>query len=321
MATIRRSGNRDRAHRPALGGFPHTVGLAAGGRRHAGFTAPAYVGMTDSPGLRRLALKATEWVWKRLEPGPDPTVDPDGTSQGHAQAGLPVPVYEALYESHAVAHPDETVVGELIFGPIELEILVAQGLAPTNTLVDLGCGVGRLACEVAKWMHGGAYIGTDVSDSMLRRAESRLAALEGIPDCAVRWIKQRGTSFDLPDRSVDMIAAFSVFTHIEHEDTYNFLRDGLRVIRPGGRFVFSCLPMDLATARSVFESSARLEHSDRWAQVRNVTTSVDLMDAISRMAGWEQERWIPARADYFGQTVCVLQAPPAGAGVGQTPPG
>lgn len=224
-------------------------------------------------------------------------------------------IYEALYESHATAHADETVVGGLHLGPVELEILVDQGLRPNHTLVDLGCGIGRLACEVAGWMDGGEYIGTDVSDTMLARAATRLAELGATPGCTVRWLKQQGTTFDLPDGSADMISAFSVFTHIEHEDTYNFLRDGRRVIRPDGRFVFSCLPMDLLPSRYIFEASARLSFSERWGRVRNVTTSMDLMDSISRMAGWETERWIPTTTDYFGQTICVLRPRAGGPGV------
>ncbi|MEA2844480.1 MAG: hypothetical protein QOJ69_2151 [Actinomycetota bacterium] len=255
---------------------------------------------------RRLVSDATtrfiHWLRQAADPSPS-----TGKPAEDAGADPPGDLYEMLYESHATSQTDETVVGDLSLGPIELEILVDHGLRPTDTLVDLGCGIGRLACEVARWMDGGEYIGTDVSDTMLRRAQSRLAALDTPPKCTVRWIKQRGTTFDLPDQSADMISAFSVFTHIEHEDTYNFLHDGRRLIRPDGRFVFSCLPMDLLPSRYLFDASARLDFSERWARIRNVTTSVDLMDAISRMAGWEPERWIPTSTDYFGQTICVLR--------------
>lgn len=267
---------------------------------------------------RELVSNATGWVRDRLR-------RPDGPGSAEAAAASPpvaeaeaeadappVDIYETLYESHATSQTDETVVGDLRLGPVELEILVDHGLRPTDTLVDLGCGIGRLACEVARWMDGGEYIGTDVSDTMLRRAAARLAEVGGPTNCTVRWIKQLGTTFELPDQSVDMISSFSVFTHIEHEDTYNFLRDGRRVIRPDGRFVYSCLPMDLVASNHIFEASARLSYSQRWTRVRNVTTSIDLMDSISRLAGWEPERWIPTSSDYFGQTICLLRPAPSG---------
>lgn len=264
---------------------------------------------------RRLVSDATAWMIDRLRQEADPLSGAASNARPSPDATEDTPpadIYEALYESHATSQTDETVVGDLRLGVVELEILVDQGLRPADTLVDLGCGIGRLACEVAGWMDGGEYIGTDVSDTMLRRAQSRLDELEGTPNWTVRWLKQRGTTFDLPDESADMISAFSVFTHIEHEDTYNFLLDGRRVIRPNGRFVFSCLPMDLLASRILFDDSARLDFSERWARVRNVTTSIDMMEAISRMAGWEPERWIPTSTDYFGQTICVLRPRPEG---------
>lgn len=227
-----------------------------------------------------------------------------------ASAGAARPdIYEQLYESHARSQGDETVVGDLALGPVEFEIVREHGLQPHHTLVDLGCGIGRLAREVIPWMAPeGSYIGIDISATMLRRAEQRLHGVDH--RCSVKWKKQAGRGFALDDRSVDMICAFSVFTHIEHEDTYEFLRDGRRVIRPAGRFVFSCLPMNMADSRQIFYGSAQSEFSERWSTVRNVTTSVDLMNSISAMAGWEPQTWITGSRERFGQALCVLKPLP-----------
>jgi hypothetical protein len=115
-----------------------------------------------------------------------------------------------------------------------------------------------------------------------------------------------------------MVAAFSVFTHLEHEDSYRYLVDARRVVRPGGTFVFSCLTMDLDLSCDVFSTSASLPFEARWQAVRNVTTSYELMDAISQLAGWRVERWIrggdaevpvhgqPGVELALGQSICVL---------------
>ena len=59
--------------------------------------------------------------------------------------------YEELYESYARELKADQVVGhgdfELI-GRTELALLQIEGLQPAHTLVDLGCGVGRLAVHV-----------------------------------------------------------------------------------------------------------------------------------------------------------------------------
>ena len=44
-----------------------------------------------------------------------------------------------------------------------------------------------------------------------------------------------------PDACADMVCAFSVFTHLLHTETYLYLEDIRRVLRPGGRLVFSFL--------------------------------------------------------------------------------
>jgi hypothetical protein len=118
-----------------------------------------------------------------------------------------------------------------------------------------------------------------------------------------------------------MVCAFSVFTHMEHEDAYRYLKDARRIVRSGGRFVFSCLPMNLEFARDVFLASSEDDERTRWSKVRNVTTSVDLMTTIAQLASWTVLRWwpgdqtnIPMRDTGelfpFVQSVCVLESPP-----------
>ncbi len=243
------------------------------------------------------------------DPPPAPA-EPDGPD-----------LYETLYEDHARRHSDHDVVGagafELI-GRRELAVLTAEGLAPASTLVDLGCGIGRMAVHAIPFLVGGHYIGTDIAPSMLERAQARIAPAIPDPPCKVSWVKQVGTTFAVPDQSVDAFCAYSVFTHIEHEDAFNFLVDARRAVRPAGIFVFSCLPMDLQVSREIFLASAAVDHAARWSVVRNVTTSVDLMESIVRLAGWRVRRWYPGdeenvpldgRLHAFGQSVCVLDAP------------
>jgi len=48
---------------------------------------------------------------------------------------------------------------------------------------------------------------------------------------------------EIPERddAADMICFFSVFTHLLHEHSFTYLREAARVVRPGGRLVFSFL--------------------------------------------------------------------------------
>jgi ubiquinone/menaquinone biosynthesis C-methylase UbiE len=205
-------------------------------------------------------------------------------------------------------------------GRIMLSALLQEGLEPGHTFVDFGCGTGRLARHVIPRMKGGAYIGIDISPSMLDQAKLQTADARG-DGTEVRWVHQSGPTFDLPDGCVDYLAAFSVFTHMEHEDTYLYLRDAFRITRDGGRFMFSCLTMDLPAAHGVFLDSTSRTIAARWAQVRNVTTSYELMTSIAQLAGWSVVRWYkgdeelidldgsPGHRCALGQSICVLQRP------------
>ncbi|TMA29398.1 MAG: methyltransferase domain-containing protein [Deltaproteobacteria bacterium] len=207
--------------------------------------------------------------------------------------------YERVYDRQAAMMASDASVGggdfELM-GKIELGLLKLENVKPTDTVVDLGCGTGRLAVQLIPELKGGKYIGIDISRNMLR------------------------PHYDLPDASVDVICAFSVFTHMEAEDTYRYFVDSLRVARHGGKLIFSCLPVSLANSRPIFMQQASLDLEQRWAAVRNFVTTEETMETLARWAGWRVVRWyrgdessvtVPGLAEKqaLGQSTCVLQRP------------
>lgn len=237
---------------------------------------------------------------------------------GH-QIWLPSDIYQQLYEIHALSSDDSDAVGRGsydVIGLLELELLKQAGLAPDSTLVDFGCGTGRLAVQAIGALPQGHYIGIDISKEMLRRLEIRLRELP--KQGRVSLLHQPSDVFPLEDGSVDMLCAFSVFTHMEHEDTFRYLKDARRVVKPGGRFVFSCLPVDTPLGQYVFLESAGVDVQIRWARVRSVATSRELMQEIARLAGWTTARWYRGDEENitlpgedkrfaFGQSVAVLE--------------
>ncbi len=114
-----------------------------------------------------------------------------------------------------------------------------------------------------------------------------------------------------------MICAFSVFTHMEHEDSYRYLKEASRVVRAGGRFIFSCLPMNLKGTHDVFLAEASIDLQTRWNRPRNITTSIDFMTEVARLAGWTPLRWYKGdepnigrgngEMRCLGQSSCVLE--------------
>lgn len=228
-------------------------------------------------------------------------------------SGPPTDTYESLYESHAQATDDHGVGdGDYdLVGEIEFDVLRAEGLTSESRLLDFGCGNGRLGVHVAPYLNNGAYIGTDVSRTFLDHASRRIGML---PNVAL--FHQVGVEFDMVGDPVDFICAFSVFTHMEHEDMYRYLVAMRSKMTPDGKFVISCLPMDLVDAQRIFLDEAALDPDIRWTRVRNVTTSTDLVGAIATLAGWSVLHWLPGTSGQapsrlgemrsLGQSIVVL---------------
>ena len=104
-------------------------------------------------------------------------------------------------------------------------------LTKQKTVVDIGCGIGRMDEFVAP--HVGQLIGVDVSGEMVKKATARLAHLPN-----VRFVEGDGYSLPLPDASADLVFTHIVLQHTPRHVTRGYLADVLRVLRPGGDLVF-----------------------------------------------------------------------------------
>ena len=235
-------------------------------------------------------------------------------------------LYASRYEFHALRSSRAVSVGGANFdliGALELGLLQQEGLVQGQALLDLGCGVGRLARHVIPVLgEGGRYVGSDISRLMLRDAKRVIGEdAPGDAVCSVEWLHQRRHRLPLEDESFDFVCAFSVFTHVEHEDALGQLRDAFRVTRPGGRMLFSCLPIELAGARDVFLRSAKNNVRARWlVGPRNVVTTREFMEWIAQLSGWKSLRWYDGETanirhpsdgslHALGQSTCVLERP------------
>ena len=123
---------------------------------------------------------------------------------------------------------------------------VAAALAPSDELglpaargrvLDLGCGVGRLARPFASRF--GEYVGIDVAEGMVARARELHADLENCTFVAAAALAQ------LPDASFDLVYSNLVLQHLpDRAAVERYLADFLRVVRPDGIVIFQ-LPASL----------------------------------------------------------------------------
>src|ERR1700730_14931649 len=54
--------------------------------------------------------------------------------------------------------------------PITVPVLEKMGLAPTDNVLDVGCGAGWLSRRLANEVPEGRAVGMDISDEMIRHA-------------------------------------------------------------------------------------------------------------------------------------------------------
>jgi SAM-dependent methyltransferase len=133
-------------------------------------------------------------------------------------------------------------------GKLEFWLLMSLGLADGAFLVDIGCGSGRLACQLAKFEHL-RYLGTDVVPELLEYAR----LLTNRADW--QFLLTNGVCIPCEDNKADYVASFSVFTHLLHEETYRYFLEANRILKPGGYLVFSFLEFRIACHWETFISS------------------------------------------------------------------
>ncbi|HST22405.1 MAG TPA: class I SAM-dependent methyltransferase [Blastocatellia bacterium] len=118
-------------------------------------------------------------------------------------------------------------------------------LKPHETVLDVGCGIGRMAAPLTNYLTGN-YEGFDIVAIGIRWSNNHIA--RQYPNFRFqqanvhnRIYNPKGTckaseySFPYPDASFDFVFLTSVFTHMLPEDISRYLREIVRVLKPHGR--------------------------------------------------------------------------------------
>lgn len=111
-------------------------------------------------------------------------------------------------------------------------------------ILDIGCGSGALTVELAKKYKGSRIIGIDYWDKQWeysKKACENNAEIEGV---AEQVIFQKASAAALPfdDDSMDIAVSNLVFHEVGGvKDKKELLREALRVVKKGGKFVFQDL--------------------------------------------------------------------------------
>lgn len=122
------------------------------------------------------------------------------------------------------------------------------GLRPGDRVLDVGCGIGRMAIPLTGYLQGGSYAGFDVGRGMVGWCRRNITPRH--PEFEFAWapihnskynpfgtISAAEFRFPYPDESFDFAFATSLFTHLVRDEARHYLGETARVLKPGG----SCL--------------------------------------------------------------------------------
>jgi demethylmenaquinone methyltransferase/2-methoxy-6-polyprenyl-1,4-benzoquinol methylase len=185
----------------------------------------------------------------RTTPRPDPgpiTPSGDATESGNAS---PTTEVRAMFDRISGVYDPMNLVISAFQEPYWRGRLVrATGLRPGMRALDVACGTGKVAADLAKrTTPGGRVLGIDISPGMIEIARGRFAGRDGLGF-------EVGDALALPTEDGSFDAATIAFGMRNLPDYRQGFAEMARSVRPGGRVL--CL--EIARPRS------RLARFMRW---------------------------------------------------------
>jgi len=203
------------------------------------------------------------------------------------------------------------------------------GLTSTDQVLDIGCGNGRVAAQLAPFLaSGGGYVGFDLSRAGIAACRRRFRQAPHLRfEHLDVWngeynangkLAEDAVVFPTGDGSIDLAFATSVFTHMRLPAVRRYLGEAARVLKAGGRFAFTAFALEPGRDRSdVFDfqpfdaTSKVIDHRYPERAIGHDRGVLDLAvaEAGLTLSGFWKGAWSPP-ADYDGgQDLFVASKP------------
>lgn len=144
------------------------------------------------------------------------------------------------------------------------------GLKPNDRILDVGCGIGRIASLLSRYCSEKAvYDGFDIWDSGIEWSKKHISSryphfkFQKVDLFNLRYnpsgtIRTSDFIFPYEDQRFDLVFLSSVFTHMYPDDVRHYLREIFRVLKPNGRCLFTCYLLNSETGRLMEEGKSSL---------------------------------------------------------------
>lgn len=147
------------------------------------------------------------------------------------------------------------VGGEWVrLGEMLADFMIHQKVSNGSSVLDFGCGSGRLAYFLSRKIDLDLYVGVDIVEELLDYASEKV----NLPN--YRFVLNHALTLPSDLGKFDYICCFSVFTHLLQTEIFNYLTSMRALLSSNGRIIFSILEFDHHW--KVFEQScfAHKEH-------------------------------------------------------------
>ncbi len=173
-----------------------------------------------------------------------------------------------------VPPPELMFCGDGDFRAIGAEFLERMvrdaGLAPDHRVLDIGCGIGRLALPLTQYLdETGSYDGVDPVAAGIAWCAANITAL--YPRMRFQHLDLRhplynprgllrtaGTRLPFADGSFDRVCLVSVLTHLELPEVLHYAAEVARLLAPGGCCLATAFQMNAPAREALAAGRGRL---------------------------------------------------------------
>lgn len=189
------------------------------------------------------------------------------------------------------------------------------GLLPTEQVLDVGCGVGRMAYSLVYYLTPpGRYEGFDIMTPLVQWASDTISPR--YPNFTFRTVDIanqaynptgaiRSIDFVFPyrDESFDFVFLTSVFTHMYPPDVRHYLDEIRRVLKPGGRCLCTCFLINEESQRLLAEDKGMIKIVHKLdecftANLENPEHAIGFSEPV--LLRWIGERGFTISGKYYG---------------------